>query len=67
MRMEAKSERMGKAAAQVDGLDFTLLDSQQKEQKVTFENPENLANLSSPAARIAPANSGRKRPETHHE
>lgn len=53
MRMEAKSERMGKAAAQVDGLDFTLLDSQQKEQKVTFKNPENLANLSSPAARIA--------------
>lgn len=54
MRMEAKSERMGKAATQVDGLDFTLLDSQQKEQKVTFKNPENLANLSSPAARTAP-------------
>jgi hypothetical protein len=36
MKMETKSERMGKAAAQVDGLDFTVLDTQQKEQKVKF-------------------------------
>lgn len=36
VKMESKSERMGKAAAQVDGLDFTVLDTQQKEQKVKY-------------------------------
>lgn len=34
MRMEGRSERMGNAEAQADVLDFTALDSQQKEQKV---------------------------------
>lgn len=34
MRMESRSERMGNAAAQADVLDFSVLDSQQKEQKV---------------------------------
>lgn len=34
MRMEHRSERMGNAEAQADVLDFAMLDSQQKEQKV---------------------------------
>lgn len=34
MRMESRSERMGNAEAQADVLDFAMLDSQQKEQKV---------------------------------
>lgn len=34
MRMESRSERMGNAEAQADVLDFGMLDSQQKEQKV---------------------------------
>lgn len=34
MRMESRSERMGTAEAQADVLDFSVLDSQQKEQKV---------------------------------
>lgn len=36
MRMESRSERMGNAAAQADVLDFSVLDAQQKEQKVIF-------------------------------
>lgn len=35
MRMENRAERMGQAAAQADVLDFSVLDSQQKEQKVS--------------------------------
>lgn len=34
VRMEGRSERMGNAEAQSDVLDFSFLDSQQKEQKV---------------------------------
>lgn len=34
MRMEGRSERMGNAEAQADVLDFSVLDTQQKEQKV---------------------------------
>lgn len=34
MRMESRSERMGNAETQADVLDFSVLDSQQKEQKV---------------------------------
>lgn len=37
MRMENRAERMGQAAAQADVLDFAILDSQQKEQKVSRE------------------------------
>lgn len=36
MRMESRSERMGNQEAQADVLDFSVLDSQQKEQKVCF-------------------------------
>jgi hypothetical protein len=32
--MEGRAERMGNVAAQADVLDFSVLDSQQKEQKV---------------------------------
>lgn len=38
MRMESRSERMGSHEAQADVLDFSVLDSQQKEQKVCFLN-----------------------------
>lgn len=34
LRMESRSERLGTAEAQTDVLDFSALDSQQKEQKV---------------------------------
>lgn len=34
MRMENRAERMGQAASQADVLDFSVLESQQKEQKV---------------------------------
>lgn len=34
MRMENRAERMGQAAAQADVLDFSILESQQKDQKV---------------------------------
>ena len=34
MRMENRAERMGQAASQADVLDFTVLESQQKDQKV---------------------------------
>lgn len=34
MKMESRSERIGSAAAQADVLDFSILDTQQKEQKV---------------------------------
>lgn len=34
MRMENRAERMGQAASQADVLDFSMLESQQKEQKV---------------------------------
>jgi len=37
MRMESRSERMGNAAAQADVLDFSVLESQQKEQKVCVQ------------------------------
>lgn len=36
MRMESRSERMGNAETQADVLDFSILDLQQKEQKVRF-------------------------------
>ena len=38
MKMESRSERMGSQEAQADVLDFSVLDSQQKEQKVCFLN-----------------------------
>lgn len=34
MRMENRAERMGQAASQADVLDFSVLEAQQKEQKV---------------------------------
>ena len=35
MRMENRAERMGHAASQADVLDFSVLEEQQKEQKVS--------------------------------
>jgi hypothetical protein len=34
--MENRAERMGQAASQADVLDFSVLEAQQKEQKVGF-------------------------------